>query len=156
MIRKTKKQEILKLIKKYKHLLGFKDYRLSIQFVKASEDRDLIGNHGIMSMSSVGKNIYIRLSEIDCKRMQLIQLKRLIIHELLHGFFWDISNLFDKVVDKNVQSAGRNKMFKRRFDIIEENNVNHLVEAFIRIEKKSKLEQKEKLEKLIKEIPKKI
>lgn len=133
MIREKKKKEIRKIIRHYKNLLALSDYRLISRFKTQREDEDMNHCYAVIQIDNERKNIYLKLNKADFARMRTGNIKRLCLHELLHSFFWELSELFDEVIGTHSFSQRKREALKRRFEEIEHRKINHLARVLTKL-----------------------
>ena len=133
MIREKKKREIRKIIKYYKNLLALSDYRLLSRFKSQREDEDMNDCYAVIQIDNERKNIYLKLNKVDFARMRMGNIKRLCLHELLHSFFWELSELFDEVIGNDSFNQRKREALKRKFEDIEHRKIKHLVRVLTKL-----------------------
>ena len=133
MIRDKKKREIRKIIRYYKNLLALSDYRLLSRFKTQGEDDDINDCYAVVQIDNDRKNIYLKLNRARLARMRMGNIKRLCLHELLHSFFWELSELFDDVIGNDSFSERKRGALKRRFEDIEHRKISHLVRVLTKL-----------------------
>lgn len=135
MLRDKKKKSTKKVIKHYQRMLKLDDYRITSRFKTVGEDRDLKNQYAVVEIDNKNKTIYVKLNSIEWARMKGREMKRFILHELLHSFFWELSNLFDEVVINTRISLRKQGGYIRKFEEIEHRKINHLVRILSKLDK---------------------
>ena len=133
MIREKKKREIRKIIRYYKNLLALSDYRLLSRFKNKREDKDMNDCYAVIQIDNEKKSIYLKLSKADFAKMRTGNIKRLCLHELLHSFFWELSELFDKVIGNDSFNQRKREALKQKFEDIEHRNISHLSRVLMKL-----------------------
>ncbi len=135
MEEKKKKREIKNMIKDYKRLLNLGEYRITSRFKTTREDDDLRGCYALVYVDNPNKNIYLRFSIWDSIKMNRRELRKLVLHELLHSFFWELSDLFSDTIDKRKITPRQNELLKEKYDNIENRRIDQLIKIIIKLEK---------------------
>lgn len=130
-----KKREIKNMIKDYKRLLNLGEYRITSRFKTTREDDDLRGCYALVYVDNPNKNIYLRFSIWDSIKMNRRELRNLVLHELLHSFFWELSDLFSDTIDKRKITPRQKELLKEKYDNIENRRIDQLIKIIIKLEK---------------------
>jgi len=130
-----KKKEIKKMIRDYKRLLNLGEYRITSRFKTTREDNDLKGCYALVYVDNPNKNIYLRFSTWDSIKMNRRELRKLVLHELLHSFFWELSDLFSATIDKFKITHRQKELLKERYDNIENRKIGRLIKIIIKLER---------------------
>jgi len=130
-----KKREIKNMIKDYKRLLNLGEYRITSRFKTTREDDDLRGCYALVYVDNPNKNIYLRFSIWDSIKMNRRELRNLVLHELLHSFFWELSDLFSDTIDKRKITPRQKELLKEKYDNIENRRIDRLIKIIIKLEK---------------------
>ena len=135
MIRERKRKEIKNMIRDYKKLLNLGEYRITSRFKTTREDNDLRGCYALVQVDNPNKNIYLRFNTWDSIKMGLRELRKLVLHELLHSFFWQLSDLFGDTIDKCDITPRRKELLKDRYDNIENRKIGQLIKIMTKLER---------------------
>jgi len=135
MIRERKRKEIKKMIRDYKKLLNLGEYRITSRFKTTREDNDLRGCYALVQVDNPNKNIYLRFNTWDSIKMGRRELRKLVLHELLHSFFWQLSDLFGDTIDKGDITPRRKELLKDRYDNIENRKIGQLIKIITKLER---------------------
>jgi len=135
MIGERKRKEIKNMIRDYKRLLNLGEYRITSRFKTTREDNDLRGCYALVLVDNQNKNIYLRFNTWDSIKMCRRDLRKLVLHELLHSFFWELSDLFYSTMDRLGIAPGKIKILGERFDNIENRKIDQLINVILRLEK---------------------
>ena len=135
MIRERKRKEIKNMIRDYKKLLNLGEYRITSRFKTTREDNDLRGCYALVHVDNPNKNIYLRFNTWDSIKMGLRELRKLVLHELLHSFFWQLSDLFGDTIDKCDITPRRKELLKDRYDNIENRKIGQLIKIMTKLER---------------------
>jgi len=130
-----KKREIKNMIRDYKRLLNLGEYRITSRFKTTREDDDLRGCYALVYVDNPNKNIYLRFSIWDSIKMNRRELRNLVLHELLHSFFWELSDLFSDTIDKRKITPRQKELLKEKYDNIENRRIDQLIKIIIKLEK---------------------
>jgi len=130
-----KKREIKNMIRDYKRLLNLGEYRITSRFKTTREDDDLRGCYALVYVDNPNKNIYLRFSIWDSIKMNRRELRNLVHHELLHSFFWELSDLFSDTIDKRKITPRQKELLKEKYDNIENRRIDQLIKIIIKLEK---------------------
>lgn len=137
-----KKKKIRKLLSHYVNILDLKDYRVYSTFRTAQEDKDLNRALAVVKINDENKVIYIKLSTFDFNKMKIREIKRYLLHELLHSFFSELSDLFDKVVEDAKFSRRKSSGLVSKFNELEHKKISHFIKLMLRLDRyKSKLKE---------------
>lgn len=135
MIRERKRKEIKNMIRDYKKLLNLGEYRITSRFKTTREDNDLRGCYALVQVDNPNKNIYLRFNTWDSIKMGRRELRKLVLHELLHSFFWQLSDLFGDTIDKHKITHRQKELLKEKYDNIENRKIGQLIKIIIKLEK---------------------
>lgn len=135
MIGERKRKEIKRMIRDYKRLLNLGDYTITSRFKTTREDNDLRGCYALVYVDNPNKNIYLRFNVWDSIKMNRRQLRKLVLHELLHSFFWELSDLFSATVDKFKITHRQKELLKERYDNMENRKIGQLIKFIIKLER---------------------
>lgn len=130
-----KKKEIKKMIRDYKRLLNLGEYRITSRFKTTREDNDLKGCYALVYVDNPNKNIYLRFSIWDSIKMNRRGLRKLVLHELLHSFFWELSDLFSATIDKYKITHRQKELLKDKYDNMENRKIGQLIKIIIKLER---------------------
>jgi hypothetical protein len=130
-----KKKEIKKMIRDYKKLLNLGEYRITSRFKTTREDDALRGCYALVHVDNPNRNIYLRFSIWDSIKMNRRELRKLVLHELLHSFFWELSDLFSATIDKRKITPRQKELLKERYDNIENRKIDQLRKIMIKLER---------------------
>jgi len=130
-----KKNQIKNMIRDYKRLLNLGEYRITSRFKTTREDNDLRGCYALVHMDNPNKSIYLRFNTWDSIKMNRRELKKLVLHELLHSFFWKLSELFNDRIDKWGITPRQKELLKEKYDNIENRNIDQLINIIIKLER---------------------
>ncbi len=135
MIGEKKRKEIKKMIRDYKRLLNLGEYTITSRFKTTREDNDLRGCYALVYVDNPNRNIYLRFNVWDSIKMNRRQLRKLVLHELLHSFFWELSDLFSATIDKCDITPRRRELLKERYDNMENRKIGQLIKIMTRLER---------------------
>ncbi|MBA7514323.1 hypothetical protein ES705_06351 [subsurface metagenome] len=135
MIGERKKKEIKSMIRDYKRLLNLGEYRITSRFKTTREDNDLKGCYALVYVDNPNKNIYLRFSTWDSIKMNRRELRKLVLHELLHSFFWELSDLFSATIDKCKITHRQKELLKDKYDNMENRKIGQLRKIIIKLER---------------------
>ena len=135
MIGEIKKKEIKSMIRDYKRLLNLGEYRITSRFKTTREDNDLKGCYALVYVDNPNKNIYLRFSTWDSIKMNRRELRKLVLHELLHSFFWELSDLFSATIDKCKITHRQKELLKDKYDNMENRKIGQLRKIIIKLER---------------------
>lgn len=135
MKEEKKKREIKNMIKDYKRLLNLGEYRITSRFKTTREDNDLKGCYALVYVDNPNKNIYLRFSTWDSIKMNRRELRKLVLHELLHSFFWELSDLFSATIDKCKITHRQKELLKNKYDNMENRKIGQLRKIIIKLER---------------------
>jgi len=135
MKEEKKKREIKNMIKDYKRLLNLGEYRITSRFKTTREDNDLKGCYALVYVDNPNKNIYLRFSTWDSIKMNRRELRKLVLHELLHSFFWELSDLFSATIDKCKITHRQKELLKDKYDNMENRKIGQLRKIIIKLER---------------------
>jgi hypothetical protein len=130
-----KKKQIKNMIRDYKSLLNLGEYRITSRFKTTREDNDLRGCYALVHVDNPNKSIYLRFNTWDSIKMNRSELKKLVLHELLHSFFWKLSDLFNDTTDKSYISLRQKELLKEKYDNMENRKIDQLINIIIKLEK---------------------
>jgi len=130
-----KKKQIKNIIRDYKRLLNLGDYRITSRFKTTREDNDLRGCYALVHVDNPNRRIYLRFNTWDSIKMKGSELKKLVLHELLHSFFWELSELFNNTIDGSDISPRQKELLKERFDNTENRKIDQLINVIMKLEK---------------------
>jgi len=135
MIGERKKNEIKNMIRDYKRLLNLGEYRITSRFKTTREDNDLRGCYALVRVDNQNKNIYLRFNTWDSIKMCRRDLRKLVLHELLHSFFWELNDLFGGTVDRWKISHRQKELLKQKYDNMENRKINQLISVVAKLER---------------------
>lgn len=135
MIRERKRKEIKNMIRDYKKLLNLGEYRITSRFKTTREDNDLRGCYALVQVDNPNKNIYLRFNTWDSVKMGRRELRKLVLHELLHSFFWQLSDLFGDTIDKGDITPRQKELLNDRYDNIENRKIGQLIKIITKLER---------------------
>jgi len=135
MIRERKRKEIKNMIRDYKKLLNLGEYRITSRFKTTREDNDLRGCYALVQVDNPNRNIYLRFNIWDSIKMGRRELRKLVLHELLHSFFWELSDLFGDTTEKCDITPRRQELLKDRYDNIENRKIGQLIKIITKLER---------------------
>jgi len=135
MIGERKKKEIKNMIRDYKRLLNLGEYTITSRFKTTREDNDLRGCYALVYVDNPNKNIYLRFSIWDSIKMNQRELRKLVLHELLHSFFWELSDLFSDTIDKYKITPRRKELLKNKYDNMENRKIGQLIKIIMKLER---------------------
>ena len=98
--------------------------------------------YAVVEINNEDKIIYIKLNLCDFNRMKMKDIKQLALHELLHSFFWELSDLFDEVLKNAHFSKVKEKRLKTKFDELEHRRINHHLKILRRMDRSRSLSKK--------------
>lgn len=127
-----KKRAIRKIFKEYRDLLGLHEYRIYTRFKRIKEDKDLKDALAIIIIDNAKKILYLKLRPQDFHRMKLREIKRYLLHELLHSIFAELSAFFEHVLEQTHFSEGRKRILLNKFDEMEHKKINYLIPLMYR------------------------
>lgn len=130
-----KKKEIKNMIRDYKRLLNLGEYRITSRFKTTREDDDLRGCYALVYVDNPNKNIYLRFSIWDSIKMNRRELRKLVLHELLHSFFWELSDLFSATIDKRKITPRKKELLKDKYDNMENRKIGQLIKIITKLER---------------------
>jgi len=130
-----KKKQIKNMIRDYKRLLNLGEYRITSRFKTTREDNDLRGCYALVQVDNPNKNIYLRFNTWDSIKMNRSELRKLVLHELLHSFFWELSDLFSGTIDKCDITHRQKELLKEKYDNIENRKINQLINVMVKLER---------------------
>lgn len=130
-----KKKEIKNMIRDYKRLLNLGEYRITSRFKTTREDDDLRGCYALVYVDNPNKNIYLRFSIWDSIKMNRSELRKLVLHELLHSFFWELSDLFSTTIDKRKITPRKKELLKDKYDNMENRKIGQLIKIITKLER---------------------
>ncbi len=130
-----KKKAIKDMVRDYKKLLNLGEYTITSRFKTTREDNDLRGCYALVLVDNPNKSIYLRFNTWDSIKMSRCELKKLVLHELLHSFFWKLSDLFNDTIDKSDISPRQKELLKEKYDNIENRKINQLINVIIKLER---------------------
>ena len=128
-----KKKEIKNMIRDYKRLLNLGEYRITSRFKTTHEDNDLRGCYALVHIDNPNKNIYLRFNIWDSIKMKRRELRRLVLHELLHSFFWELSDLFSATIDKCEITSRQKELLKEKYDNMENRKINQMINVLLKL-----------------------
>ncbi|MBA7474821.1 hypothetical protein ES707_10179 [subsurface metagenome] len=123
------------MIRDYKRLLNLGEYRITSRFKTTREDNDLKGCYALVYVDNPNKNIYLRFSTWDSIKMNRRELRKLVLHELLHSFFWELSDLFSATIDKCKITHRQKELLKDKYDNMENRKIGQLRKIIIKLER---------------------
>ena len=135
MIGERKKKEIKKMIKDYKRLLNLGEYTITSRFKTTREDNDLRGCYALVQVDNPNKNIYLRFNTWDSIKMGRRELRKLVLHELLHSFFWELSDLFGDIIDKCDITSRQKELLGDKYDNTENRKIGQLIKIITKLER---------------------
>ncbi len=135
MKEEKKKKEIKNMIRDYKRLLNLGEYRITSRFKTTREDNDLRGCYALVHVDNANRNIYLRFSTWDSIKMNRRGLRNLVLHELLHSFFWELSDLFSATIDKCKITRRQKELLKDKYDNMENRKIGRLIKIIIKLER---------------------
>jgi len=135
MIGERKKKEIKNMIRDYKRLLNLGEYTITSRFKTTREDNDLRGCYALVHMDNPNKNIYLRFNTWDSIKMGRRELRRLVLHELLHSFFWGLSELFGATIDRCEITSRQKELLREKYDNMENRKINQLINVMTKLER---------------------
>jgi len=135
MIGERKKNEIKNMIRDYKRLLNLGEYRITSRFKTTREDNDLRGCYALVLVDNQNKNIYLRFNTWDSIKMCRRDLRKLVLHELLHSFFWELNDLFSGTIDRWKISHRQKELLKQKYDNRENRKINQLITVVTKLER---------------------
>ena len=135
MKEEKKKKEIKNMIRDYKRLLNLGEYRITSRFKTTREDNDLRGCYALVHVDNANRNIYLRFSIWDSIKMNRRGLRNLVLHELLHSFFWELSDLFSATIDKCKITHRQKELLKDKYDNMENRKIGRLIKIIIKLER---------------------
>jgi len=130
-----KKKQIKNMVRDYKRLLNLGDYRITSRFKTTREDNDLRGCYALVLVDNPNKNIYLRFNTWDSIKMNRSELRKLVLHELLHSFFWELSDLFNGTIDKCGITHRQKELLKEKYDNMENRKINQLINVVTKLER---------------------
>ena len=137
-MRDRKKQEIRKLVARYKQLLFLNDYHVYTRFRPASEDKELKDAYAVVRIDEDRKCIYIKLNSYEFNRMKIRYIKQFILHELVHVFFGELGCVLNEALakadEKGVSSRTINRL-RRNYDSVEHKKLNRLIRILLEMDR---------------------
>jgi hypothetical protein len=130
-----KKKQIKNMIRDYKRLLNLGEYRITSRFKTTREDNDLRGCYALVHVDNPNKSIYLRFNTWDSIKMNRSELNKLVLHELLHSFFWKLSDLFSATIDKRDITHRQKELLKEKYDNIENRKIDQLINVITKLER---------------------
>jgi hypothetical protein len=130
-----KKKLVRQLVRDFKHMLHLQGYRTVTRFKTASEDKDIKTAYAIVELDSSRKLIYIKFSSHDFNRMKMREIKRYVLHELLHSYFGELNELFDEALQIGKFSEAKRRSYLRKFDQVEHTKINRLIKVMFMYER---------------------
>jgi hypothetical protein len=144
IMKESKKQTIRKTLKYYVDLLMLKEYKVYSRFKTIGEDAELKGNFALIRIDEEKKVLYLKLNRHLFNRMKMREIKRYLMHELLHSFFGELSIFFEEVVNDFSVPEKRKKTLINKFDELEHKKINYLINLMFSLEKAGKEVRKSK------------
>ena len=135
MIGERKRKEIKKMIRDYKRLLNLGEYTITSRFKTTREDNDLRGCYALVQVDNPNKNIYLRFNTWDSIKMGRRKLRKLVLHELLHSFFWELSDLFGDIIDKFDITSRQKELLGDKYDNTENRKIGQLIKIITKLER---------------------
>ena len=123
-----KKKKIRQILRYYANLLKLRQYRIYSRFKTEREDKALRGALAVIHIDEDRKVLYLKLNVCAFNRMKLREIKRYLLHELLHSFFSELSIFFESTVDAAYQDRRKRERLKREFDKLEHRKINYLID----------------------------
>jgi hypothetical protein len=142
-MKETKKQLIRKILKYYVNLLMLTEYKVYSRFKTVGEDPALKGNLALIRIDEGRKILYLRFNQYLFNRLKMREIKRYVMHELLHSFFGELSIFFESVVKEAGFSQHRKRTLVNKFDHLEHRKINYLINLMFSLEKAGRTEKKE-------------
>jgi len=130
-----RKREIRDMIRDYKKLLDLREYRTTSRFKTTHEDNDLRGCYALVDVDNPNKKIYLRFNRWDSMKMGKKELRKVVLHELLHSFFWELSDLFNYSIDKGKITDRQKELLKEKYENIENRKIDQLTKVVIKLDK---------------------
>jgi len=130
-----KKKDIKNIIRDYKRLLNLHEYRITSRFKTTREDNDLRGCYALVYVDNPNRNIYLRFNTWDSIKMNGRRLRKLVLHELLHSFFWELSDLFSATIDKCEITSRQKWLLREKYDNMENRKINQLIHVVAKLER---------------------
>ena len=134
-MKESKKQAIRKILKYYARLLMLTEYKVYSRFKTVEEDREVKGNLALIHIDEERKVLYLKLNRHMFNRMKIREIKRYLLHELLHSFFGELSIFFESVVKESGFSNRRAKALINKFDALEHKKINYLINLMFSLER---------------------
>jgi len=116
-------------VRDFKHLLNLQGYKTITRFVSAGQDKEIKRAYAVVELDSYKKVIYIKFSSYDFNRMKMRQVKRYVLHELLHSYFGELNELFDEALQRGGLTEAKKRSYMRKFDEIEHAKINRLIKV---------------------------
>lgn len=126
MSRLKKRQVIRQIIGEAVRHLGLSEYTIISRIRNAKENRELEDCEALMQVNHTKRTILIHFNSGVLSQMTRAQLRGLVVHELLHSYFWEMSDLFDNVLEKSDLPARRKAQLKNRFERLEHGKIAKL------------------------------
>ena len=122
-----KKKLVRKVVQDFKRMLKLGDYRTTTRFKTARDDKEIKSAYAVVEIDNANKIIYIKFSAFDFNRMKMREIKRFVLHELLHSYFGELNSLFEEVLLKGKFSEAKRRSYVNKFDTIEHRKINQLI-----------------------------
>jgi len=130
-----KKKKIRKILKHYVNLLDLSNYHVRSSFKTIQKDKDLKGALAVVKIDDQNKVIYLKLSSSHFNKMKIREIKRYLLHELLHSFFSELSILFDKAVEEAQFSKRKSGGLASKFNELEHKKISYLIKLILRLDR---------------------
>lgn len=140
-----KKRLVRKLVQDFKRMLKLQGYRTTTRFKTAREDKDIKSAYAIVEIDNACKTIYIRFSSFDFNRMKIREIKRYVMHELLHSYFGELNELLVEVLERGNFTEAKKRSFTSKFDRIEHQKISHLIRVMFTVDRLERQFRKKKL-----------
>jgi hypothetical protein len=134
-VHERKKKLVRRLVREFKHMLHLQGYKTVTRFKTGREDKDIQTAYAIVELDSVKKSIYIKFSSYDFNRMKMREIKRYVLHELLHSYFNELNELFEEALSRGHFSEAKRRSYLRKFDQIEHLKINRLIRVMFMYER---------------------
>jgi uncharacterized protein (DUF433 family) len=122
-----KKKMIRDILRYYADLLALRRYRIYSRFKTEGEDKSLRDSLAIIHIDEDRKVLYLKLNVNAFNRMKKREIKRYLLHELLHSFFSELSIFFESTVDSAYADGRKRERLKKNFDKLEHRKINYLI-----------------------------
>ena len=114
---------VRRIVRGYQHLLGLDGYRIRTRFASSRDDATLRHSYAWVYVHPAQRLISVTFHRHSLAKMGPTELRRLILHELLHCFYWELDDLFDQVLDASKFPSRRKRVLRKAFARIEHRRI---------------------------------